>query len=352
MCLKAAHANLVTKKREKTMQEAVTSEVQQEKSLLYLDRDLEFWSSAQACLLVFLLLHNTAGVLMLGFFSTPFGIYVWLPDMLVFAPLCLLCIRAKYFTMPSYAQQSSFYNICIGTSSIKEYIRILFLASIAYWAVLWSAHSLTKPLPTCQVHDKMNEMDKMACSWAKNLAIFLLHAIPGPLVLLLSTYNVMPISRGALFKKGALLFHKWIGRIHNVILLVAAVGALLLALVSATFDWIKIGFYVLLALWVPSMLLGWFFIYFKRNIKQHSRWMIRNYACTAGAIVLRLANLVTLGNTPYFVMVYVALVHVPFVELYLQISDDCDRKWVMDTVKCVFSCRKRSEYNNLEQQLA
>ena len=40
-----------------------------------------------------------------------------------------------------------------------------------------------------------------------------------------------------------------------------------------------------------------------KNIEQHSRWMTRNFSATAGAITLRLYNLLALGNTPYWVMV-------------------------------------------------
>ena len=112
-------------------------------------------------------------------------------------------------------------------------------------------------------------------------------------------------------------------------ILVGAVGAILLARVSATPGWIKVGFYLLLSLWVPTMLVGWWNVR-KGNIKQHQRWMTRNFACTAAAITLRLYALVTLGNTPYYLMVYLILLHLPVTESILQYQSDCDRRWLFN----------------------
>lgn len=122
-------------------------------------------------------------------------------------------------------------------------------------------------------------------------------------------------------------FHIWVGRIHNIAILVATVGAIVLSLVSATPMWIKMGFYVLLCLWVPTMLIGWYQIR-ADNMKQHSRWMTRNFSYTAAAITLRLYALVTLGHTPYYLMVYLSLIHIFLTEMYLQYTDECDRKLV------------------------
>jgi len=103
----------------------------------------------------------------------------------------------------------------------------------------------------------------MMCSWAFNLPQFYLHAIPAPIVLLTGCFNFMRFSRGQVFPLKA---HIWIGRIHNVMILVGAAGAISLALVSETAAWIKVGFYILLALWVPTMLMGWYHIR-KGNVK-------------------------------------------------------------------------------------
>jgi uncharacterized membrane protein YozB (DUF420 family) len=153
----------------------------------------------------------------------------------------------------------------------------------------------------------------MMCSWALNKIHFFSHAIPGPIVLLCGCFNFMRFSRGQVFPMKA---HVWVGRIHNLVLLFGAVGAILLASVSATPLWIKMGFFILLALWVPTMLMGWWHIR-KGNVKQHKRWMTRNFACTAGAITLRLYSFITLGNTPYYLMVYLSFIHIILTEIIL-----------------------------------
>lgn len=154
----------------------------------------------------------------------------------------------------------------------------------------------------------------MICSWSFHFPEYLSHAIPGPIVLLCSVFNIMRFSRGQVFP---IKFHIWIGRLHNVMIIASAVGAILLARVSATLWWIKIGFFILLAIWVPTMLLGWWHIR-KQNYLQHQRWMTRNFACTAAAITLRLYALVTLGNTPYYLMVYLSIIHIIITEFILQ----------------------------------
>jgi uncharacterized membrane protein YozB (DUF420 family) len=153
----------------------------------------------------------------------------------------------------------------------------------------------------------------MMCSWSLNIPSFYAHAIPGPIVLMCGCFNIMRFSRGQVFPLKA---HIWVGRLHNVMILAGAVGAILLARISATPSWIKLAFYILLGLWVPTMLLGWWHVR-RGNIKQHQRWMTRNFACTAAAITLRLYGLITLGNTPYYLMVYLSFLHLPITEIIL-----------------------------------
>jgi len=99
-------------------------------------------------------------------------------------------------------------------------------------------------------------------------------------------------------------------------IIVGTIGAILLGRVSATPLWIKMGFYILLCLWLPTMLLGWWHIR-NENFKQHERWMTRNFACTAAAITLRFYALLTLGNTPYYLMVYLSFIHIFITEIIL-----------------------------------
>ena len=97
----------------------------------------------------------------------------------------------------------------------------------------------------------------MICSWAHNLPYFYSHAIPGPIALFTSCFNIMKFSRGQVFP---ITVHVWVGRIHNLAVIAASIGAILLSHASATPSWIKIGFYILLSLWFPTMILGWIHI--------------------------------------------------------------------------------------------
>jgi hypothetical protein len=168
---------------------------------------------------------------------------------------------------------------------------------------------------------------KQSCTWSEHKGRFYSHALLGPLVLMLASFNFFKFSRGVVFP---IAYHRWVGRIHNIILLSAGVASILLAHITATPFWISVGFYILACLWISSMLFGWYFIFMRKDINQHKRWMTRCFACTVGAITLRLYNLLSLGQTPYWVMCWLTMCHLPLVEAYLQVSDDCDRRCIKE----------------------
>jgi uncharacterized membrane protein len=145
---------------------------------------------------------------------------------------------------------------------------------------------------------------------------------------MMGAFNFFKFSRGVIFP---IEYHRWVGRVHNILFLIAGIASILLADITATPFFISIGFYLLACIWIPSMCLGWYFIRC-HNINQHKRWMTRCFACTVGAITLRLYNLLSLGQTPYWIMVWLTMCHVPLVEAYLQSTDDCDRRWIMGTL--------------------
>ena len=64
-----------------------------------------------------------------------------------------------------------------------------------------------------------------------------------------------------------------------------------------------------------------------KNIEMHKRWMTRNFALTVCAITLRL---IAVLQAPYYLMVYLSLIHPCIVEYYLQKEDDCDIVWWKD----------------------
>lgn len=64
--------------------------------------------------------------------------------------------------------------------------------------------------------------------------------------------------------------------------------------------------------------------------------MTRNFALTVCAITLRLYGMIALGQTPYYLMVYLSLIHPIVVEYYLQKENDCDIVWWKEKLSCLF----------------
>ncbi len=118
----------------------------------------------------------------------------------------------------------------------------------------------------------------------------------------------MKFSRNIVFP---VVVHRWVGRIHNILMLISAAAAYKLSTVSATPFFIACAFYIIGGAWTVSVLLGWYFIRIG-NIPQHKRWMTRMFACTFTAIMLRLCELFGGGKTPYWVSVWVSPISCTF----------------------------------------
>ena len=237
----------------------------------------------------------------------------------------------------------------VGKEKTWNVAWLIFAGIIVYQSALWGIQSIFKQAiglsPMCDYNPQppYNDDDtnavwfpknnyysfyEQSCTWASHKDKFYSHALTGPIVLMLGCFNFFKFSCGVVFSIDT---HRWVGRIHNVIMFAAGIAALFLASITATPFFITIAFYILVIIWIPSMLLGWYFIR-QGNVKQHQRWMTRNFACTAGAITLRLYNLLALGNTPYWIMVWLTMCHLPVVEAYQQYIDDCDRVWIASNI--------------------
>lgn len=281
------------------------------------------WIGTYVGSITFFVLNNVFTMLMVGFDTYPaIGIIPILIDILFIIPAFFIARKGLQETFdPAIPELPGSWNIW----------QLIWMSSMFYMGLLWGLQSLWKQAifvtPRCQDLDgQTGEQHDQACSWAHHSAQFYLHAITGPIVLIASVFNFMKFSRGIVFD---IQWHIWIGRLHNIFLLIATLGAVLLASVSATAEWIKVGFYILVVLWVPTMLMGWYHIR-NKNIALHKRWMTRNFALTMCSVTLRLYNVFSLGNTPYYLMVYLSLIHPILLEIYLQYTDDCDRKWWLD----------------------
>jgi hypothetical protein len=260
---------------------------------------------------------------MLGFITYPvIGIIPLFFDIFFIIPAFFIArkgLEATYNPNPNIPEPPGSWNV----------YWLVFYSFLFYQGLLWSLDSYIKMMallePVCEhVDGQSTEAYNQSCSWAHHPGEFYLHALTGPAVLLTASFNFFKFSRGLVFP---IEFHRWVGRIHNVILVSATIGAISLAIVSSTPGWIKAGFYLLVCFWFPTMAMGWYHIRIRKDVDLHKRWMIRNYALTVCAITLRLYNLLSLGNTPYYLMVYLSLIHPVIVEGYLQYTNDCDIIW-------------------------
>jgi len=298
-----------------------TSTMEKSNGLTYRGFDRSVWIGCYVGVITFFVCNNIFTFLLFGFLTYPaIGIVVWIIDLFILLPIFLEARKGLAATEPSEPEPKGSWNT----------LYLVFLSFILFQGLLWGLQSLFKQIaymsPRCiEQEGQTDEAYDQACSWADHPAQFYSHAITGPIVLLCAVFNYMKFSRNLVFP---IHYHIWIGRIHNVTLLVATIAGGLLAKVSATRGWIKYGFYLLASLWAPTMLMGWYHIRLNnKNIPYHKRWMTRNFALTCCAITLRLYNVISLGNTPYYLMVYLSLIHPCIVEYYLQKEDDCDQRW-------------------------
>ncbi|HWA17153.1 MAG TPA: DUF2306 domain-containing protein [Gemmatimonadales bacterium] len=101
--------------------------------------------------------------------------------------------------------------------------------------------------------------------------------------------------------------HRWLGRAYVMGIVSAAAAALPLALLSQH-DWItRTGLTVLALLWLATTLLGLEAI-LRGDQVSHQRWMVRSYALTVAAIMLRLYMPITVALGIEFDTAYRAVV--------------------------------------------
>ncbi|HKO96529.1 MAG TPA: DUF2306 domain-containing protein [Pyrinomonadaceae bacterium] len=84
-----------------------------------------------------------------------------------------------------------------------------------------------------------------------------------------------------------LRLHRWMGRIYLLAVLVGSIAGLYLAATAFGGLPTRIGFGMLGALWLISGVMAYLHIR-RGNVQIHRQWMIRNYALTFSAVMLRL----------------------------------------------------------------
>lgn len=91
--------------------------------------------------------------------------------------------------------------------------------------------------------------------------------------------------------------HIWVGRIYAVAILFSGIGAFRVSAYAICYTVGKAGFAILAAVWLYTLTVGMNAIW-KGDVAKHRRWLLRNYALTYAAVMLRwqLPLLIILGG--------------------------------------------------------
>lgn len=109
-----------------------------------------------------------------------------------------------------------------------------------------------------------------------------LHAIPGGLTLLLGPVNFVTAVR-----QRYPVAHRMIGRIYLLCVLIGSIMGVISAVMSTSGLVAQLGFLLLAIAWFYSGLMAYRTIR-RREIQLHRVWMIRNYALSFSAVLLRI----------------------------------------------------------------
>ncbi len=128
------------------------------------------------------------------------------------------------------------------------------------------------------------------------------HVAGAATALLLGPFNFV-----AAIRRRAPRVHRWVGRIYILGCLVGSAGGLVIAFGSFAGPIATVGFVSLAVSWIVANVQGWRSAMDGRFV-DHREWMIRSFAMTFGAVLLR---------------VYLPLsqlLHIPFVDAYRAIA--------------------------------
>jgi hypothetical protein len=116
-----------------------------------------------------------------------------------------------------------------------------------------------------------------------NTAGLLLHIVGAMLAILIGPFQFLPKIRKGRFLK----WHRWLGRIYLVSVLIGGLAGLYMAPKAYGGLPTRLGFTLLALLWLASGAIAYKHIR-NKAIQQHRQWMIRNYALTFAGVMLRL----------------------------------------------------------------
>ncbi|MFN8440296.1 MAG: DUF2306 domain-containing protein [Caldilineaceae bacterium] len=113
-------------------------------------------------------------------------------------------------------------------------------------------------------------------------AMLLLHIVPSMLAILIGPFQFLPQLR----KSRLLKFHRWLGRVYLMSVLLGGIGGLYMAQFGYGGLITELGFATLAILWLYSGYRAYKHIR-NKEIEAHRQWMIRNYALTFAGTMLR-----------------------------------------------------------------
>ena len=119
--------------------------------------------------------------------------------------------------------------------------------------------------------------------YTAHLAMLMTHIIASMLVILIGPFQFLP----ALRKGRRTKFHRWLGRAYMIGILVGGVSGLYMAQFAYGGLISHLGFSALACLWLYTGYRAYRHIRAK-EVEQHRRWMIRNYALTFAGVMLRI----------------------------------------------------------------
>jgi len=142
--------------------------------------------------------------------------------------------------------------------------------------------------------------------------ILVIHAVTGGLALLIGPFQFLDRLR---MKRP--MFHRLLGRVYLICILVGGIAALFSALNSLNGFVVQLGFTLLAVIWLYSAYRAYAAIR-QRRIQLHRLWMMRNYALTFAAVIQRL-----------WLVVGLVLLKLPFNEVY---ASSAWASWILPLV--------------------
>jgi len=118
--------------------------------------------------------------------------------------------------------------------------------------------------------------------YRRMLAVVLLHGISSSLVLCIGPLQFIPSIRSSLP-----LAHRVIGRLYVAGVLLGSLSGFYMALQAYGGPLAQAGLCTLAILWLTTACVAFLHLY-RRDVKAHRRWMIRNFSLTFAAVVVRI----------------------------------------------------------------